>query len=115
MRHHSFPILPGSVQFFSSCVPLGDAINFLFLHISDKTRLSTIVDSGPVLNRKWLCLLSLIFSCIILTGLYAPIHEEHGQTTSTQRQQNQGVTGAHANTHMLGVPSYEDAVSELLT
>lgn len=103
----SFPILPGSVQFFSSCVPLGDAINLLFLHISDRTRLSAIVDSRPILNRKRLCPLSLVFSCIILTGLYAHTSEEHGQTMNMWMQQNRGVTGAHANIGMLGAPSYK--------
>lgn len=48
----SFPILPGSVQFFSSCVPLGDAINLLFLHIPDTMLLSGPADSWPILIKK---------------------------------------------------------------
>lgn len=83
----SFPILPGSVQ-FSSCVPLGDDINLLFFHIPDTMLLSGIADSWPILNKKTLCPLAQIFSCIIPTGLHVPTIKEHGQTIRMQMGQN---------------------------
>lgn len=43
--------MAGSVQ-FSSCVPLGDAINLLFLHIPDTMLLSGIAESWPALESR---------------------------------------------------------------
>lgn len=83
----SIPILPGSVQ-FSSCVPLGDAINLLFLHIPDTMLLSATADSWPIVNKNTLCPLAPIFFCIIPVGLHVPTNKEHGQTIRMQTGQN---------------------------
>lgn len=84
----SLTILPGSVQFFSSCVPLGDAINLLFLHSPDTVLLSGTADSWPILNKKALCPLASFFSCIIPGGLHVATNKKHGQTIRMQMRQN---------------------------